>query len=133
MSYLKDNLIKAVIKKVITDSNRKIDFTELILKNGSQVDLNKKLVINITDMDSVNGIGLQDGKLVEVISVSNPDTIFNMTKNTFSSIILGKVDHRQAYFMGAIDTNGKDWLRDSILLGKVFDEVQKAMHSMRCK
>lgn len=127
MGAIQDTLIKIAIRKVIKDSNSKIDFAELIAKTGSQTDVDKKLVVRITDMDDNTGLGILDGKLVEVEKVEKPDTIFSMNKNTFSSILLGKIDHRQAYFIGAIECDGANWVRDSILLGKVFDEIKKAM------
>lgn len=124
---LTDSIIKMAIRRVIKTSNSKIDFTELITKTGSLTDVSKKLVIRITDMEENTGIGIQEGKLVEIEKVSKPDTIFSMDKNTFSSILLGKIDHRQAYFFGVIDCDGANWIRDSILLGKIFDEIKKAM------
>lgn len=124
---LQDSLVKMAIRKIIKDSNSKLDFDEVILLNGSDKDLNKKLVIRITDMSDTTGLGIQDGKMVEVEKVESPDTIFSMDKNTFSSIILGKIDHRQAYFMGAIQADGANWVRDSILLGKIFDEIKKCI------
>ncbi len=125
---LQDSIIKLAIRKVIKDSNAKLDFNEVICKNGTTSDLTKKLVVRIIDMDGENaGLGIQEGKLIEVDKVANPDTIFSMNKNTFSSIILGKVDHKQAYWMGAIEADGKSWVRDSLLLGKIFDEIKVAM------
>lgn len=120
-----DTVIKMAIKKVINDSNKNIDFENLILSNGSPADVSKKLVIRITDMGSNTGIGIKEGKMVEVDEVKVPDTVFSMTKNTFSAILLGKVDHRQAYYMGAIEADGENWVRDSLLLGKIFDEIKK--------
>ncbi len=125
---LPDFLIKGVIRKVIAKSNDKIDFFNLIEKEGSVSDVDKKLVIRISDMESNTGLAVQQGKLVEVDKVLNPDTVFSMTKNTFSNIILGKLDHRQAYFLGVIEADGNNWVRDSILLGKIFDEIKKVMN-----
>jgi putative sterol carrier protein len=124
---LPDFAIKAAIAKVIRDSNEKLDFDNVIMTHGSPNDIDKKLVIKITDMSSVSGIGIKEGKMVEVEKVDNPDTLFLMDKNTFTSIILNKIDHRQAYYMGAIEATGENWVRDSILLGKIFDEVKKCI------
>lgn len=124
---LQDSIVKGAIKAVIKRSNENIDFTELIMKTGSQSDVDKKLIVRITDMGENTGLGIQDGKLVEIEKVIKPDTIFSMDKNTFSSIVLGKIDHRQAYFVGAVDCDGANWVRDSILLGKIFDEIKKVM------
>jgi len=124
---LPDMIIKMAIGKVISKSNAAIDFDTLITGIGSINDVDKKLVIRITDMRSVCGLGIKDGKMVEVDKVENPDTVFSMDKNTFSAIILNKVDHRQAYYMGAIEADGESWVRDSILLGKIFDEIKKVM------
>lgn len=124
---LDDTIIKLAIKKVISKSNGKIDFNDVITKHGSPLDIDKKLVIKISDMDSNTGIGISEGKMTEVDKVENPDTIFSMTKNTFSSILLGRTDHRQAYFIGAIEAFGTNWVRDSILLAKIFDEIKIAM------
>ncbi len=124
---LQDSIIKLAIRKVIKKSNENLDFDAIITKNGSIGDLDKKLVVRITDMEENTGLGIQEGKLVEVEKVLNPDTVFSMSKNTFSSIIMNKVDHRQAYFMGAIEADGENWVRDSILLGKIFDEIKRVM------
>lgn len=124
---LPDGIIKMAISKVISKSNATIDFESLITNTGSMNDVDKKLVIRITDMKTVCGLGIKEGKMVEVDKVDNPDTIFSMDKNTFSAIILNKIDHRQAYFMGAIEADGESWVRDSILLAKIFDEIKKAM------
>ena len=124
---LPDGIIKMAINKVITKSNSVIDFDLLIQNIGSIRDVDKKLIIRITDMKSTAGFGIKDGKMVEVDKVDKPDTVFSMDKNTFSAIILNKVDHRQAYYMGAIEADGENWVRDSILLGKIFDEIKKVM------
>ncbi len=124
---LPDLIIRMAIQKVIEKSNAAIDFDSLIMGIGTTSDVDKKLVIRITDMKSVCGLGIKEGKMVEVDKVDNPDTVFSMDKNTFSSIILNKIDHRQAYYMGAIEADGANWVRDSILLGKVFDEIKKVM------
>ena len=124
---LKDAIIKMAIRRVLRDSNEKINFTELITSSGSDSDLNKKLVIRITDMSSVTGLGIQNGAMVEVEKVENPDTVFSMTKQTFSAIVMDKIDHRQAYWMGAIEADGTNWVRDSLLLGKIFDEVKRVI------
>lgn len=124
---LPDSIIQLAIRKVIAKSNVSIDFESLITNTGSMNDVDKKLVIRITDMNSVCGLGIKEGKMVEVDKVDNPDTIFSMNKNTFSAIILNKISHRQAYFMGAIEADGDSWVRDSILLAKIFDEIKKAM------
>lgn len=124
---LPDGIIRMAINKVISVSNSKIDFDMLIQNIGTISDVDKKLVIRITDMKAATGIGIQDGKLVEVDKVESPDTIFSMDKNTFSAIVLNKIDHRQAYYYGAIEADGENWVRDSILLGKIFDEIKRAM------
>ncbi len=124
---LPDGIIKMAINKVISKSNDVIDFDALICNIGSMNDVDKKLVIRITDMKSACGLGIKEGKMVEVDKVDKPDTVFSMDKNTFSAIILNKVDHRQAYYMGAIEADGENWVRDSILLGKIFDEIKKVM------
>lgn len=124
---LKDEIIKMAIRKVIRDSNEKLDFVELITNSGSDSDLHKKLVVRITDMDSITGLGIQDGKMMEVEKVENPDTVFSMTKQTFSAIIMDKIDHRQAFWMGAIEADGGNWVRDSLLLGKIFDAIKKVI------
>lgn len=124
---LPDLIIRMAIQKVIEKSNAAIDFDSLIMGIGTTSDVDKKLVIRIIDMKSVCGLGIKEGKMVEVDKVDNPDTVFSMDKNTFSSIILNKIDHRQAYYMGAIEADGANWVRDSILLGKVFDEIKKVM------
>ena len=124
---LPDAIIQMAIKKVISKSNEKIDFDSLISNIGSIHDVDKKLVIRITDMKSAAGFGIKDGKMVEVDKVDKPDTVFSMDKNSFSAIILNKIDHRQAYYCGAIEADGENWVRDSILLGKIFDEIKKAM------
>lgn len=128
---IQDSIIKLAIRKVIKKSNENLDFNEIITKNGSLNDLDKKLVVIITDMEDNTGLGIQNGKLTEVEKVEKPDTVFSMTKNTFSSIILNKIDHRQAYFMGAIEADGDNWVRDSILLGKIFDEIKAVMTVMK--
>jgi len=124
---LEDSLVKLAIRKVIKKSNSKIDFTELITVNGSLSDLQKKLVVRISDMEEATGLGILEGKLVEISLVDKPDTIFTMTKNTFTAILLNKLDHRQAYLFGVIEADGANWLRDSILLGKIFDQIKKVM------
>lgn len=124
---LPDGIIKLAINKVISKSNASIDFESLITNTGSINDVDKKLVIRITDMKTACGLGIKEGKMVEVDKVDNPDTVFSMDKNTFSAIILNKIDHRQAYYMGAIEADGESWVRDSILLAKIFDEIKKAM------
>lgn len=124
---LPDGIIKMAISKVISKSNAVIDFESLISNVGSISDVDKKLVIRITDMKTICGLGIKEGKMVEVDKVDNPDTVFSMDKNTFSAIILNKIDHRQAYYMGAIEADGNNWVRDSILLGKIFDEIKKVM------
>lgn len=124
---LPDGIIKLAINKVISKSNSKIDFDALIQSIGGINDVDKKLVIRITDMKAATGLGIKDGMLVEVDKVEKPDTVFSMDKNTFSAIILNKIDHRQAYYMGAIDTDGENWVRDSILLGKIFDKIKEVM------
>ena len=124
---LPDGIIKMAINKVIAKSNASIDFESLITNTGSMNDVDKKLVIRITDMKVATGLGIKEGKMVEVDKVDNPDTVFSMDKNTFSAIILNKIDHRQAYYMGAIEADGESWVRDSILLAKIFDEIKKVM------
>ena len=124
---LKDAIIKKAIQKVINDSNEKLDFEAVIIEHGTASDVNKKLVIKITDMESNTGLGIKDGKMVEIDKVDSPDTIFSMSKNSFSAILLNKIDHRQAYLVGAIDAYGENWVRDSILLGKIFDDIKKAI------
>jgi putative sterol carrier protein len=124
---IKDLIIKKAIQKVISDSNKKLDFDAIIITHGTSNDVHKKLVIKIVDMESNTGLGIKEGKMVEVDKVENPDTIFSMTKNTFSAILLNKIDHRQAYLIGAIEAYGESWVRDSILLSKIFDEIKVAM------
>ena len=124
---LPDGIIKLAINKVIAKSNSSIDFDSLIQNIGSIQDVDKKLVIRITDMKVATGLGIKDGKMVEVDKVDNPDTVFSMDKNCFSAIILNKLDHRQAYYLGAIEADGESWFRDAILLGKIFDEIKKVM------
>lgn len=124
---LPDFLIKKAIQMVIKKSNEQINFFNLIEQSGTASDVSKKLVIRISDMGSNTGLAVQDGKLVEVDKVEKPDTIFSMTKNTFSNIIMGKLDHRQAYFLGVIEADGSNWVRDSILLAKIFDAIKEAM------
>lgn len=124
---IQDNVVRLAIRKVITESNKSIDFTMLISSYGSPSDLDKKLVIKIKDMGDNVGIGIQDGAMVEVSEVKNPDSIYSMDKNTFTAILLGKVNHTQAFYMGAVEADGADWFRDSILIGKIFDEVRKVL------
>lgn len=124
---LKDEIIKMAIRKVIRDSNSKLDFAELITNSGSDSDLHKKLIVRITDIDSITGIGIQNGKMMEVDKVENPDTVFSMTKQTFSAIIMDKIDHRQAFWIGAIEADGENWVRDSLLLGKIFDAIRQVI------
>ena len=124
---LPDGIIKLAISKVISKSNSSIDFESLITNTGSIHDVDKKLIIRITDMKVATGLGIKEGKMVEVDKVDTPDTVFSMDKNTFSAIILNKIDHRQAYYMGAIEADGESWVRDSILLAKIFDEIKKVM------
>jgi len=124
---LPDGIIQLVIKKVISKSNEKIDFDSLISNIGSIHDVDKKLVIRITDMKVATGLGIQDGKMIELEKVDKPDTVFSMDKNSFSAIILNKLDHRQAFFLGAIEADGENWIRDGVLLGKVFDKIREVM------
>ncbi len=124
---LPDAIINMAIKKVISRSNEKNDFDSLISNIGSIHDVDKKLVIRITDMKIATGLGIQDGKMVELDKVEKPDTVFSMDKNTFSAIILNKLDHRQGFFLGAIEADGENWVRDGVLLGKVFDKIKIAM------
>ena len=126
---IQDTIVKKAISRIISESNSKIDFDYLISSIGSVNDTNKKLVVRITDMNENVGLGIQEGKMVEVSKVTDPDTIFSMDKNTFSNIILNKVDSGQAFLMGAIQSDGKNWLRDSILLEKVFKEIKRVIHA----
>ncbi len=124
---LRDEIIKRVLKKIIEKSNNKLDINTIVTESGTSSDVYKKMVIRITDLGDNAGLGIMNGKVVEINEIDNPDSVVSMDKKTFSAIILKKVDHRQAYWMGAIEIDGKNWVRDAIVIGKVFDKMSEIL------
>lgn len=120
---VKDELIKQVIQAMISRANSRFDMEEVLKKYSAE---NRTMNIIITDLGDGYSFAVNDGKMI-ISSVENPTCIVSMNKQTFSAIATGKVTQSQAFLMDAVNIKGKDWLRDSIVLNKIFEEIKAVM------
>lgn len=126
MISLRDNLIKAVIVGMVRRANEKHDMQEVLSTHGAD---GRTMSIVITDIDGGYGFSVENSKIV-TSSIENPTCIVSMDKKTFSAIVTNKITPTQAFFRNNIIIDGNDWLRDSIVVNKIFDEVKDAMLSI---
>jgi len=118
---IKDNLLRQVIIAMVRRVNEGHNMDELLKKYNAE---GRTVVILIKDLEGGFGMSVHDGKL-HIGAIENPTCIVEMDKQTFSAIATGKLDPSQAFLMDRIKIDGSSWLRDSIILTKIFAEVKK--------
>lgn len=120
---IRDTLIKAVILGMIRRANDKHDMQEVLEEHSAD---GRTMSIIITDIDDGYGFNVTNGKIVTG-SIDNPTCIVSMDKQTFSAIATGKLTPSQAFFRNNLTVDGNEWLRDSIVVNKIFDEIKDTM------
>lgn len=120
---IKDSILKQVIQAMVNRANNKFDMTEVMNKyNAEQRTMN----VVITDLDDGYGFAVVGGRMV-LTNVDSPTCVISMTKKTFSAIVTGKISQTQAFLMDSVIVTGNSWLRDAIVINKIFDELRDTM------
>ena len=116
-------MIKAVIVGMVRRANEKHDMQEVLSEHGAD---GRTMSIIITDIDDGYGFSVENGNIVTA-SIDNPTCIVSMDKKTFSAIVTSKITPTQAFFRNNIIIDGNEWLRDSIVINKIFEEIKGTM------
>jgi putative sterol carrier protein len=120
---LKDLLIKKVVHVMVKRANDSFDMQELLEKYSAD---GRSMAILITDISDGFGFNIADGQMV-MDAIEKPTCVVSMDKKTFSAVVTGKVTQSQAFLMDSLQITGDNWLRDSIVLSKIFDELKDTM------
>ena len=120
---IKDSLIKQVVQGMVSRANAKFDMHQVMQKYSAE---GRTLNFIITDLDDGYGFAIVDSRMV-LTNVLNPTCLVSMEKRTFSAIVTGKISQTQAFLMDEIKVVGTNWLRDSIVINKIFDELKNVM------
>lgn len=120
---IKDSLLKQVIQAMVNRANNKFDMQEMMNKYSAE---QRTMNVIITDLDDGYGFAIMGGKMV-LMNVEDPTCIISMSKKTFSAIVTGKINQTQAFLMDSVVVTGNSWLRDAIVINKIFDELKDAM------
>lgn len=120
---IKDTLIKQVINAMVRRANEKYDMREILNKYNAT---GRTMSIVISDLEDGYGFNVKDGKLTleEIVS---PTCIISMNKTTFSAIATNKITNTQAFLMDSVKVVGDNWLRDALVINKIFDELKGTM------
>ena len=120
---IKDLIIKKVVQAMVKRANDNYNMQEVLEKYSAG---GRSMAILITDIQDGFGFNIIDGQMVMDI-LENPTCGVSMDKKTFSAIVTGKITQSQAFFMNSLQITGDNWLRDSIVLSKIFDELRDTM------
>lgn len=120
---IKDALIKRVINAMVGRANEKFDMNEVLEKYSAT---GRTMSIIISDLDDGYGFNVKDGKLT-LEDIVSPTCLISMNKATFSAIATGKITQTQAFLMDSVKIVGDNWLRDSLVINKIFDELKGVM------
>lgn len=120
---IKDSLLKQVIQAMVNRANNKFDMQEMMNKYSAE---QRTMNVIITDLDDGYGFAIMGGKMV-LMNVEDPTCVISMSKKTFSAIVTGKINQTQAFLMDSVVVTGNSWLRDAIVINKIFDELKDAM------
>ena len=122
-NVIKDLIIKKVVHAMVKRANDTFDMQELLDKYSAD---ERSMTVLITDIQDGFGFNIVDGQMAMDV-IEDPTCIVSMDKKTFSAIVTGKVTQSQAFLMDSLQITGDDWLRDSIVLSKIFDELKDIM------
>ncbi len=120
---IKDSLLKQVIQAMVNRANNKFDMQEMMNKYSAE---QRTMNVIITDLDDGYGFAIIGGKMV-LTNVEDPTCVISMSKKTFSAIVTGKISQTQAFLMDSVVVTGNSWLRDAIVINKIFDELKDTM------
>lgn len=120
---IKDLIIKKVVHAMVNRANDSFDMQELLNKYSAD---GRSMAILITDIQDGFGFNIVEGQMA-MEAIENPTCVVSMDKKTFSAIVTGKISNSQAFLMDSLQISGDDWLRDSIVLNKIFNELKDTM------
>lgn len=120
---IKDLIIKKVVHAMVNRANDSFDMQELLNKYSAD---GRSMAILITDIQDGFGFNIVEGQMA-MEALENPTCVVSMDKKTFSAIVTGKISNSQAFLMDSLQISGDDWLRDSIVLNKIFNELKDTM------
>lgn len=120
---IKDTLIKQVINAMVRRANEKYDMRDILNKYNAT---GRTMSIVISDLEDGYGFNVKDGKLT-LEDISNPTCVISMNKATFSAIATNKITNTQAFLMDSVKVVGDNWLRDALVINKIFDELKGTM------
>lgn len=120
---IKDSLLKQVIQAMVNRANNKFDMQEIMNKYSAE---QRTMQVVITDLDDGYGFAVVGGKMI-LTNVDSPTCVVSMSKKTFSAIVTGKISQTQAFLMDSVVVTGNSWLRDAILINKIFGELKDTM------
>jgi len=123
MVGIKDMLIKKVVRAMVSRANDSFNMQEVLEKYSAD---GRSMAILITDIQDGFGFNIIDGQMA-MDTLDDPTCVVSMDKKTFSAIVTGKVTQSQAFLMDSLQITGSSWLRDSIVLSKIFDELKDTM------
>ena len=124
---IKDMIIKKVVHSMVKRANDSFNMQELLMKYSAD---GRSMAVLITDIQDGFGFNIIDGQMA-MDMVDDPTCVVSMDKKTFSAIVTGKVTQSQAFLMDSLQITGDSWLRDSIVLSKIFDELKDTMLKKR--
>ena len=120
---IKDLIIKKVVHAMVKRANDNFNMQEILEKYSAD---GRSMAILITDIQDGFGFNIIDGQMA-MDTIKEPTCVVSMDKKTFSAIVTGKVSQSQAFLMDSLEITGDNWLRDSIVLSKIFDELKGIM------
>lgn len=120
---IRDRLIKEVINGMVRRANEKYDMKEVLDKYNAT---GRTMSIVISDLDDGYGFNVKDGKLT-LEDIVSPTCVISMNKATFSAIATNKITNTQAFLMDSVKVVGDNWLRDALVVNKIFDELKGTM------
>lgn len=123
MAGIRDLIIKKVVHSMVKRANDNFDMQDVLEKYSAG---GRSMAILITDIDDGFGFNIIDGKMA-METIENPTCVISIDKKTFSAIVTGKITQSQAFLMDSLQISGDNWLRDSIVLSKIFEELKGTM------
>lgn len=125
---LKDKIVLSLMNKIVEriNSSAKLTINDVLDSYGAT---GRTMCISITDIGDGVTLKVEDGamSLDDFDESFTPTCIVAMNKNTFAAILTNKLSHSDAFLRGALQIVGDNWLRDSVILGKIFDEMKDIM------
>lgn len=131
---LKDVIVLSLMNKIVERINgsNTLTINEVLEAYGAT---GRTMCMTITDIGDGITLTVDDGvmSLEDFDESVVPTCVVAMNKNTFAAILTNKISHSDAFLRGQMQIVGDNWLRDSVILGKIFEEMKNIMLPSKAK